>query len=285
MKLFANLLLLCYCSQSVAFSPSSSLTSVPTSTLKKANHVGPLFAQNKYHDESSINSIGQFDFPQNESSSSENLFKLLGPLTVATLASTPLPAEAAQNDQIASAVAAYGHYLSLFVMVGALTFERFTVAPGMSQDDEKGLGIADALLGVSGVALLVSGYYRATLYGKGWNFYSHEPIFWLKMVFLCIFGAASLFPTITIIKRTVAIQTGKELAPMSEKLASRLKSIFTAELVMIGSIPLAATMMARGVLYTESIPFQYIGPAACAVTAGGLGYKYVSEALSWKEED
>ena len=150
----------------MAFSPSSSLTSVPTSTLKKANNVGPLFSQNKYHDESSINSIDQFDFPQNESSSSENLFKLLGPLTVATLASTPLPAEAAQNDQIASAVAAYGHYLSLFVMVGALTFERFTVAPGMSQDDEKGLGIADALLGVSGVALLVSGYYRATLYGK-----------------------------------------------------------------------------------------------------------------------
>jgi len=51
-------------------------------------------------------------------------------------------------------------------MVGALTFERFTVAPDMSKDAEKGLGIADALLGVSGIALLVTGYYRATLYGK-----------------------------------------------------------------------------------------------------------------------
>jgi hypothetical protein len=104
------------------------------------------------------------------------------------------------------------------------------------------------------------------------------------MVFLSILGAASLFPTLTIIKRTVALQTGKELAPMSEKLAKRLKSVANAELVMLASIPLAATLMARGVLYTETIPFNIIGPALVAITAGGLGYKYVKEALTWTEE-
>ena len=70
-----------------------------------------------------------------------------------------------------------------------------------------------------------------------------RKIFWLKMVFLCIFGAASLFPTVTFIKRSVAIQQGKELEPMSEKLASRLQQVLNAELVMLASIPLAATTM------------------------------------------
>jgi len=72
---------------------------------------------------------------------------------------------------------------------------------------------------------------------------------------------------------------------MSEKLANRLKSVISAEMLMLSSIPLAATLMSRGVLYTEAIPFQFIGPAACAVTAGGLGFKYVKEALTWKEDD
>lgn len=188
------------------------------------------------------------------------------------------------NYQILSAIAAYVHYLSLFVMVGSLTFERFTVEPGMSVEKEKALGIADALYGVAGFTLLISGYYRAVAFGKGWDFYSHEPIFWLKMIFLSILGAASLFPTITIIKRTIAIQNGKELEPMTEKLAKRLKSVANAELVMLASIPLAATSMARGVLYTEDIPFNIIGPILVAITAGGLGYKYVKEALSWTEE-
>ena len=79
----------------------------------------------------------------------------------------------------------------------------------------------------------------------GWDFYSHEPIFWLKMALVCVFGAASFFPTATIIKRSVAIQTGKEVAPMSEKLASRLISVLNAELLMIASIPLSATLMSR----------------------------------------
>lgn len=41
---------------------------------------------------------------------------------------------------------------------------------------------------------------------------------------------------------------------------------------------------ARGVLYTEALPINIIGPVLCAITAGGLGFKYVKEAVTWKEE-
>lgn len=225
--------------------------------------------------------------PQQQSAL-DNLFsnksKVASMTSAAALTFTPLAAEATSTGyQIESALAAYGHYLSLFVIVGALMYERLTVAPDLSVEKEKGLAIADSLLGVSGLALLVSGYYRATEYGKGWAFYSHEPLFWFKMALVCVFGAASFFPTATIIKRTVAIQTGKDIAPMSEKLANRLISVLNAELLMIASIPLTATLMSRGVLYTESIPFNIIGPVVCVGTIGGLGYKYINEALTWED--
>ena len=103
---------------------------------------------------------------ENNFSSSQG--KLVSVASVAGITFTPLVAEAATSgNQIESALAAYGHYLSLFVIVGAIMYERLTVAPGISVEKEKGLAIADSLLGVSGLALLVSGYYRATEYGKG----------------------------------------------------------------------------------------------------------------------
>ena len=89
-------------------------------------------------------------------------------------------ATAAAPDAIPSALAAYGHYLSILIVLGAILTERLTVTPGMDIEDEKRLVFVDILLGVSGIGLVVSGYYRATAYGKGWDFYSHEPIFWTK---------------------------------------------------------------------------------------------------------
>ncbi len=190
--------------------------------------------------------LQQFDFPElYTDNKTHEVEKGIAPLAAASLLGLiPLPAAAA-GDQIPSAIAAYGHYLSLLGLVGLITYERCNVEAGMSKEKEMNLAIADIGTGVCGVGILVSGYYRATQYGKGWDFYSHEPIFWLKMVFLCIFGAATLFPTTTFIKRSVAIQTGKELEPMSEKLANRLKQVLNAELVMVVSIPLAATLMVR----------------------------------------
>lgn len=210
----------------------------------------------------------------------------LAPLAAASLAFLPLSAEASSgSNQVISAFVAYGHYLSLFIMVGALMFERLTVAPGMTKEKEQTLVLADAAYGISAVVLLTSGYYRAVEYGKGWYFYSHEPIFWLKMIFFMILGSASLFPTITSIKRTLAASKDDgSWQPMTEKLANRMKSVINAELVMMGSIPLSATLMSRGVGYSETIPFDIVGPVLTALTAIGLAFKYSKEALTWSED-
>ena len=214
------------------------------------------------------------------------------------LASTPSLAEAAGTaggGAIPSALAAYAHYLSILVMTGAITAERLTVKPNMSVEEEQFMSAADITVGLSGVAVLISGYYRATQYGKGWEFYSHEPIFWLKMAFLGVFGGLSFFPTIIIIQRVVKIQQQKQkqqaegegsilpIEPMSEELASRMKKVLNAELTALACIPLTATLMARGVAYTNDFPTEIVGPIGFAVVTAGAVYKYVKDAITWKE--
>ena len=70
---------------------------------------------------------------------------------------------------------------------------------------------------------------------------------------------------------------------MSAKLAGRLTSVINAELLAIASIPLAAALMARGVGYADWLPWQ-AGAAPVALALGGLGFKYVKEALDWQED-
>ena len=115
----------------------------------------------------------------------------------------------------------------------------------MTPEEEDFIAGADIGLGLWGALIAYTGYLRATEYEKGFAFYSHEPLFWLKIAFVGVFGAASFFNTIVIIKRSVNKRNGK-FEPMGDKLAKRMIQICNAELVAIATIPLAATFMARG---------------------------------------
>lgn len=203
-------------------------------------------------------------------------------MTPALLATCYAGAAQAAVDPVASAFAAYGHYLGLVLVVGALTTERLTVKANMSEEEEQRLVIADSVYGIAGVLVLYTGYLRATEYGKGWEFYSHEPIFWVKMWLFTVMGSSSLFPTIKIIQRAAAKAKG-EVEPMSEKLAARITKVVNGELLAIGSIPLAAALMARGVAFAPDMPWQ-AGAAPIALTSVALGVKYVKEALTWEED-
>lgn len=199
------------------------------------------------------------------------------------------PAQAADlTNAIPSALAAYGHYLGLVVMSMCLAAERLLVKPNMSADDESKLVIADSLYGIFSVLVLVSGYFRVTEYGKGWEFYQHEPIFWIKMLLLSVLGTSSLFPTIKIIQRAVQAKNASEgkavpPSPLSEKLSSRMTKIINGELLAICTIPVTAALMSRGVGYAEWFPWQ-AGAAPVALTILGLSFKYVREALVWEED-
>jgi len=214
--------------------------------------------------------------------------KISKPAMAATLASVVAmntlaePALAANGSPLLGAVAAYTHYLSLLIGTACLVTERLTVKANMSEEEENRITIADSVWGVSGVGVAISGYYRATQFEKGWEFYSHEPLFWFKMTLLAVLGASSLFPTVTIIKRAVEKKNAGSVAPVSEALAARMTSVINAELLAILSIPFVATLMARGIGYMDDFPWQ-AGAGVTGLTLVGLSVKYVKEALDWEE--
>ena len=207
----------------------------------------------------------------------------LAALPLLTALALPEAAEAAVNP-VASAFAAYGHYLGLVLVVASLTTEKFLVKPELTEDEAQKLVIADSVYGIAGVLVLYTGYLRVTQYGKGWEYYAHEPIFWVKMGLFAVMGSSSLFCTTKIVQMAVKKTNGEENATvLGEKLSARMQKIINGELLAIGSIPLAAALMARGVAYAENMPWQ-AGAAPVALVSLGLSIKYVKEALTWTDE-
>lgn len=205
-------------------------------------------------------------------------------LPILTALAMPEAAHAAVSP-VASAFAAYGHYLGLVLIACSLTTEKFLIKPELTEEEAKTLVVADSVYGIAGVLVLYTGYLRVTQYGKGWDFYSHEPIFWVKMALFGVMGSSSLFNTIKIIQMAAKKANGDaNSSAIGEKLSARMQKIVNGELLAIGSIPLAAATMARGVGYGDgSFPWQ-AGAGGVAAVCLGLTVKYVKEAITWEDE-
>ena len=149
-----------------------------------------------------------------------------------------------------SSLVAYVHYLSIMICFGALLFERISLKNSLDKVKIISILIADVLYGIAGIALLVSGILRVKYYGQGGEFYTHNTIFWIKIIlFICV-GLLSLYPTYKYITWAIPISKGK-LPEVGLGLISRLKTIINIELIGFSLIPLFATLMARGV----GVPF------------------------------
>ena len=151
-----------------------------------------------------------------------------------------------QSDLLKSASVAYIHYLSFMVCFGALVFERISLKADTSRKEAISMVLADVIYGIAGVALLVSGIYRVVKFGQGSDFYSQNPVFWIKIVTFALVGSLSLYPTITYVLWAITLSKG-DLPNVTQNLVSRLRLIINIELMGFASIPIFATLMARGI--------------------------------------
>jgi len=145
-----------------------------------------------------------------------------------------------------SALVAYVHYLGIILCFGSLLFERLTLKVGLNRIETISLIIADVVYGLAGVAILVSGILRVKYFGQGGDFYTGNPVFWIKVSLYILVGLISLYPTTTYILWAIPLSKNK-LPEISENLVKRFRLIITTELVGFATIPLFATLMARGV--------------------------------------
>tara|TARA_B100000579_G_scaffold139925_1_gene113722 strand:- start:228 stop:716 length:489 start_codon:yes stop_codon:yes gene_type:complete len=149
-------------------------------------------------------------------------------------------------DLLSSALVAYIHYLSFMVCFGALIFERISLKTNPTRREAISMVVADIIYGIAGVALLVSGIYRVIKFGQGSEFYTQNPIFWIKIIVFALVGSLSLYPTITYVLWAIPLSKGT-LPKVTDKLVSRLRLVIQIELVGFASIPFFASLMARGV--------------------------------------
>ena len=150
------------------------------------------------------------------------------------------------NDVSNGAFVAYIHYLGIIICFGALMFERLTLKENLSKNEVISIIAADVIYGIAGLAILITGILRVKYYGQGYEFYTGNPIFWLKVSLYLIVGLISLYPTVTYILWAIPISKNK-LPVISENLVKRFKLLIMTELVGFMVIPLFATLMSRGI--------------------------------------
>jgi len=145
-----------------------------------------------------------------------------------------------------SALVAYVHYLGIILCFGSLLFERLTLKVGLNRNETISMIIADVVYGLAGVAILVTGILRVKYYGQGGDFYTGNPVFWIKVSLYILVGLLSLYPTTTYILWAIPLSKNK-LPEISENLVKRLRLIISTVFVGVSFILLFATLMARGV--------------------------------------
>jgi putative membrane protein len=147
---------------------------------------------------------------------------------------------------VPGALVAYGHYLSFMVCFAALVLERRLIRPQPDRRDAIWMVITDVVYGIAALGVLVTGILRVRYFGQGSDFYTENPLFWVKVGTYVAVGALSLYPTITYILWAIPLRKG-ELPQVTESLATRLKWILNIEILGFALIPLLAALMARGV--------------------------------------
>ncbi len=157
-----------------------------------------------------------------------------------------LPGPPIFNDASISALVAYVHYLGIILCFGALTFERIILKINLSKNETISIIIADVIYGIAGLAILITGILRVKYYGQGGEFYTSNPIFWVKVSLYIVIGLISLYPTTTYILWAIPLSKNK-LPIISENLVKRFNLIIMTELVGFAVIPFFATLMSRGI--------------------------------------
>ena len=150
------------------------------------------------------------------------------------------------NNITTGAFVAYIHYLGIIICFGALMFERIILKQNLSKNETISIILADVIYGIAGLAILITGILRVKYYGQGGDYYTGNPIFWIKVSLYIIVGLISLYPTTTYILWAIPLSKNK-LPDISENLVKRFRLIIMTELVGFAVIPFFATLMSRGI--------------------------------------
>ena len=135
----------------------------------------------------------------------------------------------------------YFHFIGIFGVIGALSIEAFAVKTTLPRWQVVRLTKVDAIYGVSSILVLATGFTMWFWVGKPAEFYGSNWIFYLKIIVFAIVGIASLYPTVYFMKnRKGDSEDTINIPPL-------IIWLIRLEVALMLTIPLMASMMARGI--------------------------------------
>lgn len=147
-----------------------------------------------------------------------------------------------------NAFMAIGHFLAVFFLIAALAMEWAWLRGRVDAASIRRLLRADALYGLSALAVLIFGLMRVMGFEKSPDYYQHALPFWIKLGLFGLIALLSIKPTVAIINawRVTRINPGFVIESGQ---VDGLRRHVALELSLLPPLFVAASLMAKGVGY------------------------------------
>ncbi|MFZ3202782.1 MAG: DUF2214 family protein [Pseudomonas sp.] len=143
------------------------------------------------------------------------------------------------------AIAAYLHYLSIFLLFALLTLEHQLFKRPLDLPRARSLMRIDIAYALSAGLILASGAARLVWYGKGLAYYLHNSLFHAKLGLFILIALLSILPTLVFLNWRNDLRAG--LVPqVSTRMGTLVIMTIRLELLLLLILPLLAALMARG---------------------------------------
>lgn len=146
---------------------------------------------------------------------------------------------------MADAIAAYLHYLSIFLLFALLVLEHRLFKLPLDLDRARSLMRIDIAYGITASLVLATGLARVLWFGKGSAYYLHNSLFHAKVGLFVLVALLSTFPTMVFFGWRNSLKDG-QVPVLSPRTGKLLVITLRAELTLLLVLPLLGALMARG---------------------------------------
>ena len=141
---------------------------------------------------------------------------------------------------------AYCHFIAIFSLIVFVTSEAALCrSEWLNAAVVRRLARLDVIYMCAAVAVLLTGLARIYWGAKGMGWYGHQPLLHIKVALFVLMGLLSIKPTMAFIRWRKQVDANGALPSQDEVRAVRRLIMVQAHIVVL--IPLAATMLARGI--------------------------------------
>lgn len=146
---------------------------------------------------------------------------------------------------MADAIAAYLHYLSIFLLFALLVLEHRLFKLPLDLGRARSLMRIDIAYGITASLVLATGLARVLWFGKGSAYYLHNSLFHAKVGLFVLVALLSTFPTVVFLGWRNSVKAG-QVPVLSPRTGKLLVITLRAELTLLLVLPLLGALMARG---------------------------------------